>query len=389
MTTKTNVTIYYGPHSWFEKQIERKKRVYLLDAVNDRDESRRQFRHTIDGQEPQENPEPPPRPVNLVASSSDYASIQEHAISNFIGLVREISPKHLLLHNPPEAIHAQTDRVFKSKVIRYEYPVLTRETLMEFRDGFSDHLVGQTNVRERMLAALYQLTTPHRMKPVVVMFYGPSGVGKTETAQFINNLIGGKLLRKQFSMFHSDKFASYLFGGSHGEASFARDLLDRSSGVILLDEFDKANSVFHSAFYEVFDEGVLVDKNYRVDLGPTLIICTSNYGSEEEIRESLGDALHSRFDALISFDPLSKEEIGQVLERLVEAKLSKLSSAERSIIDSESIKTKILSRVSRTGNVRKLSKVVDETISLLLVRTLLNSDSQLNSLESVGKESES
>ncbi|WP_417367641.1 AAA family ATPase [Glutamicibacter arilaitensis] len=375
MSAEIKVTIYYGPHSWFEKQIGRKDRIYLLEAVNDREESRRQFRHTIDGQEPQENPEPPPRPLNLVASSSDYASIQEHAISNFIGLVREISPKHLLLHNPPEVIHAQTDRVFKTKVIHYEYPVLTRQTLIEFRDGFSDHLVGQTNVRERMLAALYQLTTPHRTKPVVVMFYGPSGVGKTETAQFINNLIGGTLLRKQFSMFHSDKFASYLFGGNHGEASFARDLLDRSSGVILLDEFDKANSVFHSAFYEVFDEGVLVDKNYRVDLGPTLIICTSNYGSEKEIRESLGDALHSRFDALIPFDPLSKEEIGRVLDRLVDGKLIKLSAKERSIIDPESIKTKILSHVNRTGNVRKLSKIVDETISLLLVRILLDSES--------------
>ena len=137
--------------------------------------------------------------------------------------------------------------------------------------------------------------------------------GKTETAQFVNGLLGGTLLRKQFSMFHNEKFASYLFGGTHSEASFARDLLDRESGVILIDEFDKANSVFHSAFYQLFDGGAFEDKNYSIELGPSLIICTSNYGTEDEIRKALGDALYSRFDSLVHFKPLSKKEIRQAV----------------------------------------------------------------------------
>jgi ATP-dependent Clp protease ATP-binding subunit ClpA len=223
-----------------------------------------------------------------------------------------------------------------------------------------------------MLAALYPLTTDRRAKPVVLMFYGPSGVGKTETAQFINGLLGGKLLRKQFSMFHSDKFASYVFGGTHSESSFARDLLDRSSGVILIDEFDKANSVFHSAFYEVFDEGVFEDKNYRVQLGPALIICTSNYGSEDEIRQALGDALYSRFDALIPFEPLSSDEIKQVIDRLVDGRFEALSPDERAALDSDEIKSLLHARASSTGNVRKLGKLVDEVISLVLVRSMLS-----------------
>lgn len=223
-----------------------------------------------------------------------------------------------------------------------------------------------------MLAALYPLTTDRRTKPVVLMFYGLSGVGKTETAQFINGLLGGKLLRKQFSMFHSDKFASYVFGGTHSESSFAPDLLDRSSGVILIDEFDKANSVFHSAFYEVLDQGFFEDKNYRVQLGPALIICTSNYGSEDEIRQALGDALYSRFDVLIPFEALSSGEIKQVIDRLVDGRFEVLSTKERAGIDSDRIKSLLYARESDTGNVRKLGKLVDEVISLLLVRSLLD-----------------
>lgn len=372
MGSDTKVTVYYGPLTWFETQLGKGSRQYLLDALNERDEARRRIRHTVDGQESTEEEVPAPRPDRLIAMSSDYASVHEHAITNFVGLVREINPKRLLLHNPPELIHTQLDRVFETKVEQYTYPVVTRDTLIKFRDGFEDHLVGQQSVRERVLAALYPLTTSRRAKPVVLMFYGPSGVGKTETAQLINGLLGGKLLRKQFSMFHSDKFASYVFGGTHSESSFARDLLDRSSGVILLDEFDKANSVFHSAFYEVFDEGVFEDKNYRVKLGPALIICTSNYGSEDEIRQALGDALYSRFDALVSFEPLSSEEINQVIDRLVDARLEALAPDERAALEGDAIKYLLHARASSTGNVRKLGKLVDEVISLMLVRSMLS-----------------
>lgn len=372
MGSDTKVTVYYGPLAWFEKQLGKGSRRYLLDAVNERDEARRRIRHTVDGQESTEEEPPAPRPDRLIAMSSDYASVHEHAITNFVGLVREINPKQLLLHNPPELIHTQLSRVFKTKVESFTYPIVTRDTLIQFRDGFAEHLVGQQRVRERMLAALYPLTTERRRNPLVLMFYGPSGVGKTETAQFINGLLGGKLLRKQFSMFHSDKFASYVFGGTHSESSFARDLLDRSSGVILIDEFDKANSVFHSAFYEVFDEGVFEDKNYRVQLGPALIICTSNYGSEDEIRQALGDALYSRFDALIPFEPLSPDEIKQVVDRLVDGRFEALSPDERAALNRDEIKSLLHARASSTGNVRKLGKLVDEVISLLLVRTALD-----------------
>lgn len=372
MGSDTNVVVYYGPPSWFEEQLGESQRQYLLDLLNERDEARRRIRHTVDGQETSEEEVATSRPDCVVAMSSDYASVHEHAITNFVGLVRELNPKHLLLHNPPELIHTQLDRVFTTKVERYTYPVVTRDTLIRFRDGFADHLVGQRSVRERMLAALYPLTNDKRSKPVVLMFYGPSGVGKTETAQFLNGLLGGKLMRKQFSMFHSDKFASYVFGGSHSESSFARDLLDRSSGVILIDEFDKANPVFHSAFYEVFDEGVFEDKNYRVPLGSTLIICTSNYGSEDEIRKALGDALYSRFDALIRFESLTADEVKEVINRLVDACFQVLSSDEQAILDKEEVKLMLYAHASSTSNVRKLRKLVDEVISLKLVRATLN-----------------
>lgn len=378
MESDTKVCIYFGPHSWFDKQFGKENRQYFLDAVNDYDEAKRHIRYTVEGQESTENVVPVRRPDCLIVLSSDYASLQEHAITNFVGLVREINPKHLLLNNPPKMIYSQLARTHNPEVKFYAYPVVTHDTLIKFHDGFSEHLVGQQKVRERMLAALYPLTKDGRTKPIVLMFYGPSGVGKTETAKFINGLLDGELLRKQFSMFHSDKFASYVFGGTHSESSFARDLVDRSSGVILIDEFDKANPVFHSAFYEIFDQGVFEDKNYRVEIGPTLIICTSNYGSEDEIRLALGDALYSRFDAFIPFEPLSPVEIRQVINRLVDNHFDTLSAEEQATLDKDKIKSMLYEPAGSIGNVRKLGKLVDEVISLLLVRAMLSEVAEPN-----------
>lgn len=365
MPIDTKVTFYYGPQSWFKEQLGEKKYTALLDIVYERDNTNRRYIHihVVEGQETPPSEKSAPRPKRVAVESSDYASLNEHVITNFAGLIRSINPKHLHLHNPPAHVHSQLKRAFTTEEKRYEYPAVTRDTLVSFRDGFADHLVGQDEVKKALLAALYPLTTARRTKPVVLMFYGPSGVGKTEAAQFINGLLGGTLLRKQFSMFHNEKFASYLFGGTHSEASFARDLLDRESGIILIDEFDKANSVFHSAFYQLFDGGVFEDKNYSVELGPSLIICTSNYATEDEIRKALGDALYSRFDSLVHFKPLSKNEIRQVIDRLVDDNFSKLTPDERAQLEPETIKATLYPLADKGGNVRKLGKLVSEVIS--------------------------
>lgn len=374
------VVIYYGPLTWFENQLGDKECIRLLDIVLERDEARRQVTLVTERQEVSPSERPAPKKKRVIAESGDYASLQEHVINNFAALVRSVNPECLYLHNPPDQVRLQLQRSFATEVKRYAYPVVTRETLFRFHDGFHEHLVGQAAVKQRVLAALYTLTRARRKKPVVLMFYGPSGVGKTETAQFINGLLGGTLLRKQFSMFHNDKFASYLFGGAHSEASFAHDLLDRESGVILIDEFDKANSIFHSAFYQLFDEGVFEDKNYVVELGSSLIICTSNYGTEDEIREALGDALYSRFDALIRFEPLTKNEICEVIDRVFDDRVSELPPSEVELIQSHDIKAKLYQEAAEIGNVRKLGRLVDEVISLVLVRAELADNCQPQSI---------
>ena len=87
------------------------------------------------------------------------------------------------------------------------------------------------------------------------------------------------------------------------------------------------------------------DKNYRADVGRSLIICTSNYESEREIHGALGDALSSRFDALIEFEQLSA-------------------------------KTRLDVLVQKGANVRRLGKITSQVISMMLVDASLLESSE-------------
>ena len=174
-------------------------------------------------------------------------------------------------------------------------------------------------------------------------------------------------------MYQSNDFAEYLFGGKHGKATFAKDLIDRDSNIILIDEFDKCNTVFHSAFYQVFDEGVFEDENYKVNLHNAVIICTSNYKSIDEIKESIGPALYSRFDSIIKFNELSFENKVQIFNKEYDGLIDELEDSEKEVIlrNYPNLKDQILIGISERENAREIRSFINECISLALVKVLI------------------
>ena len=184
-------------------------------------------------------------------------------------------------------------------------------------------------------------------------------------------------------MFHSGEFSGYLFGGNHSQPCFAKDLLERESNVILLDEFDKPAPVFHSAFYQLFDEGVFENKNYYVELFNSIIICTSNYQNEEEIRKHLGDPIFYRFDRFIKFDTLSLESIKKIIDICTSNKMKTIDLKERRIVNIKRIKDIMYSNASRFTNVRQIDKIVQEFIDLELVNNFIETSSKTASTSSI------
>jgi type VI secretion system protein VasG len=158
----------------------------------------------------------------------------------------------------------------------------------------SERVVGQDHamaqIANRIQTSYAGLGTPE--KPIgVFMLCGPSGVGKTETALALaDTLYGGEqnLISINMSEFQEAHTVSTLKGAPPGYVGYGKGgilteaVRRRPYSVILLDEVEKAHPDVHEIFFQVFDKGMMDDsEGRRIDFKNTLILLTSNVGSEE------------------------------------------------------------------------------------------------------------
>lgn len=370
------ILIFYGSCSEFQTYLPLKGR-NLTDLVMEMDSDNKKTFLYVKGLPDSNDDEVEESKIkveNFIINSDEYCGVREHVIINFANFIARIEIDNMYIQNPPLHLSEQLYRAYGDKKIieevRQEYNGLTEDILKLFYNDYDKRIIGQEKVKNHLLKTIYPVLNNKQKKPVVLMFYGSSGVGKTETAQYLSEVLAGKLFRKQFSMYQNNQFATYLFGGSYNEKSFAKDLLDRESNVILLDEFDKANQTFHSAFYQLFDEGIFEDQNYRVHLDSAIIICTSNYISEEEIKKNLGDAIFNRFDAIIHFENLSNEAKKEIADVYINEVSSDYDT--RGIKLSEDVLERLRKGTLYCNNAREVKRLIKDAYSLMAIRKICN-----------------
>lgn len=302
---------------------------------------------------------------NCIVRSDDYASVLEHVLSNFVNIVTlNHDIKTLFIHNPPRKVRDSLCSVYGDEIeyLGTKYPDLSRDKLKEVYANIESDILGQSNCKKQIISGMYRLITKTNSKPVVLMLYGPSGVGKTESAKSISKTMGGELLRVQFSMMQTTEAYNYVFGAEHSKGSFARDMMARESNVILIDEFDKVNPAFYNAFYELFDEGRYVDTNYNVDLGQAIFLLTCNFSSEEEIKKELGPAMFSRIGCCIAYEELSTEQKQIIIRNWYESILATLKEDEKEEIQKTNILDWFIKNAERYDNIRILKTKLENAV---------------------------
>ena len=302
---------------------------------------------------------------NCIVRSDDFGSVLPHVLSNFTNIVtlnHDIGT--LYVQNPPRRVMESLIAGYGEDIEYYgsEYPKLSRDTLKSIYSSISADVLGQEECKRQIISGMYRLTTGSSTKPVVLMLFGPSGVGKTESAKSISKTLGGDLLRIQFSMMQTQEAIDYVFGAEHSKSSFARDMMGRESNVILIDEFDKVNPLFYNAFYELFDEGRYVDTNYSVNLGQAIFLLTCNFSSESEIKKVLGPAMFSRIGCCIEYKDLSTEQKQQIIDRWYDNTLSTLKTDEREYISCSDIHDWFIKNADRYDNIRTLKTKLEYAV---------------------------
>ncbi len=171
------------------------------------------------------------------------------------------------------------------------------QTVLQLADIMGKRVVGQSHglqmISKRIETNRAKLDNPN--KPIgVFMLCGPSGVGKTETALALaESLYGGEqnMITINMSEFQEAHTVSALKGAppgyvGYGEGGRLTEAVRRKPySVVLLDEVEKAHPDVHELFFQVFDKGQMEDgTGRRIDFKNTLIILTSNVGTEVIMR---------------------------------------------------------------------------------------------------------
>jgi type VI secretion system protein VasG len=197
--------------------------------------------------------------------------------------------------------------------------------VLGLKDRMGERVVGQSHaleaIAQRIQTARANLADPRRPLGVFLLV-GPSGVGKTETALALAEILYGgdrNVITINMSEFKEEFKVSQLLGpppgyqGSDQGGVLTEAVRRKPYSVVLLDEVEKAHPSVQEIFYQVFDKGTLVDgRGNEINFKNTIILLTSNVGTDTIAKvcadpdtmpepEGLAEAL--RGDLLKSFKP--------------------------------------------------------------------------------------
>lgn len=216
-------------------------------------------------------------------------------------------------------------------------------------DRLNEQIIGQADAKKAVVDAVKRLglQLTKRTRPVSFLFAGPSGTGKSEIAKQITEAVFGSKQRMVYinmSEFSNPASLTRIIGssagyvGSDSKQELPFDTLETNPyQVVLLDEFEKAHTDVQRFFMQALDEGVVKsNRNKEIDFSRTIMIATTNAGvidmskrrvgfsqteeperSTEDIirmlQSSFDTELLNRFEKLIAFSAISKEEYTQIL----------------------------------------------------------------------------
>lgn len=250
--------------------------------------------------------------------------------------------------------------------------VRDRVKYLEGIASIKENIIGQDHAIIEISKTLRYLTTVKRKKPYVVMLYGNSSIGKTELVREIaKNFFGNQLLEQHLSMFKSNANGDYLFGDKPNRRSIGFDLLERESNLIFLDEFDKCADFFYSVFYTLFDNTVFKDAVYEADVSGALIILTSNYSNEDEMKERLGLPIFYRIDKFVHFEDFDSETIHKIVCKELDDKYEEY----KEYFSKDEVYAIVSKRILTTGeNARTIKNKIQAVLEELLFEKFLEKD---------------
>lgn len=280
------------------------------------------------------------------------------------------------------------------------------ECMQGFREVIGESFVGSDRVKRALSGIVWKWFYGLGKRRGVYLFAGPTGVGKTMAGKLLGKMLGSRdgdnVIRIDMSEFSDSSSVSKVIGSNPGYVGYedmgsvVERIRNMPSGVILLDEVDKAHSSVMGLFYQIMDEGFIRDNRGNLVNVNNLIVMTTNVGYEKgrvgfdgdkergnecdsELRRVFGDAFMNRIDGVIYFDSLEREDVMVIAKREIEGILKEnkwLEEYRERFMDEEFIAGIVRDSDFTEYGARKVKRLVSERMESVIV----------DKMDSIGKE---
>ena len=283
-----------------------------------------------------------------------------------------------------------------------------REKLLHLDDILHKRVVGQdeavTKVSEAILRSRAGIRDEN--KPIgSFLFLGPTGVGKTELAKALAESLFDdekNIVRIDMTEYMEKYSVSRLIGAPPGYVGYEEGgqlteaVRRKPYSVVLFDEVEKAHPDVFNVLLQVLDDGRITDSQGRtVDFKNTIIILTSNLGSSyildgiengeitQQAKDSVNTLLKSSFrpeflnrlDEIVFYKPLSKGEIGGVVDLLLESLKKRLAERQLGIVVTDAAKQFIIDNgYDEIYGARPLKRYIQQKVETLVAKQIIAAD---------------
>ncbi len=277
-----------------------------------------------------------------------------------------------------------------------------KDKLLNLEDLIHQRMIDQTEAVAAVSDALRRAAAGVRNqnRPIgTFLFLGPTGVGKTELSKAISEVYfngESNIVRIDLNEFVEAKDVARLIAdGADDAMSLTAQVLKQPFAVVLFDEIEKAHPQVLTTLLQVLDEGVLRDaKNREVSFRDTIIVATSNAGADK-IREMISagkspaDAKDelvnhliqnnefrpeflNRFDEICVFKPLSKEDLLQVLDLILQSVNKTLVPQKISVAVDDQAKQLLVERgYDPQMGARPMRRIVQKAVENIVAKAVL------------------
>jgi len=292
----------------------------------------------------------------------------------------------------------------KTEIPVGELAAKEREALLNLEDLIHQRIINQEEAVREVSTALRRARSDITIRKGPMgcfLFLGPTGVGKTETSKALaENYFGSedKMIRLDMSEFQDIKDIPRLIGSEKEIGLLTSSVRESPFSLILLDEIEKAHPNILNLFLQVLDEGHLTDGfGRKINFKNTIIIATSNAGYQVilealkkktdwlKVKQQLLDELFekaifrpefiNRFDAMVVFQPLSKENLLEIAELMLSGIKKNLEEKGIEFVITKELKEKIVELgYNPTFGAREMRRVIQDKVENVLAEALLSGE---------------